>query len=351
MAPMCSTKVTCGLAFLAVVGALAVVPAQAHAQGPTPPTGDKVAAEALFEEGRKLVADAKYPEACPKFAESERLDASPSTLLNLANCWERLGRTATAWATYREAESAASAVHRQDYMETAARHARALSSALAHLTITVERPVEGMQVRRDGVVVGSAEWGLAIPVDAGSHTIEASAPGYKAWSAQVQVIRDGAQSALTVPALEMRTDSAPETRLETNLPAPTPPVSVGPVPDSNSSARPQRTTALAVAGVGLFGLGASAVFAVVAKGKYDDSVKNHCLSGHPNLCDDDGISLRNDARSFGNAATLALGIGAAALVAGGVLWFTVPRGSSRGPGATAFVILPTLGGVVAKGAF
>ena len=92
---------------------------------------DKVAAEALFEDARKLAAAGKYADACPKFADSERLDPSPSTLLNLANCWEKVGRTATAWATYREAESAANAAKRQDYMATAQRHADALAPKLA----------------------------------------------------------------------------------------------------------------------------------------------------------------------------------------------------------------------------
>ena len=61
---------------------------------PAPLGNDRVAAEALFDEGRNLVAAGKIAEACPKFADSQRLDPSPSTLLNLASCWEKLGRTA-----------------------------------------------------------------------------------------------------------------------------------------------------------------------------------------------------------------------------------------------------------------
>src|ERR1019366_5157952 len=61
------------------------------------PSNTSVAAEALFEEGRSLVAAGKYAEACPKFADSERLGPSVATLLNLAKCWGRGGRTAPAW--------------------------------------------------------------------------------------------------------------------------------------------------------------------------------------------------------------------------------------------------------------
>ncbi len=89
--------------------------APAFAQGPS---SSKVAAESLFEDARQLVTVGKVAEACPKFADSQRLDPSVATLLNLANCWEKLGRTATAWATYREAASAADAAGRKDYLAT-----------------------------------------------------------------------------------------------------------------------------------------------------------------------------------------------------------------------------------------
>jgi hypothetical protein len=343
------------------VGALTIaatvfVETPAHAQA-----SDNVAAEALFEDARTLVAAGKYAEACPKFADSERLGPSPATLLNLANCYEKLGRTASAWATYRAAASAANAAGRRDYLTTAQRRADGLSTKLARLTVTVAQPVTGLQVKRDGVLVDAAEWGIAIPIDVGSHSVEAAAPGHKAWAVAIQVAQDGAQAAVTIPTLEEAPADAtaaavpatpPATPSSVSTSSPTAPNDV-PSPEQPiaSSGGAQRAVALVVAGVGVVGLGVGTVFAISAKNKYNDSIANgQCPNPNDlNVCNATGVAERNDARSAGNIATVAFGVGAAALVAGGVLWFTAPHGSR--PANAAFEIAPTLGGFVARGAW
>src|SRR5579859_2493469 len=180
------TALAVALALVLAVEGRAFAQAQPASGTAAAPSG-KVVAEALFEEGRKLVGDGKYAEACPKFADSERLDPSASTLLNLASCYEKLGRTASAWATFREAASAANAVGRADYMGTAQRHADALSPRLSRLTVTVAGSLAGIRVERDAAAVDPAEWGTPIPVDPGEHTIAATAPGHQAWATTVDM--------------------------------------------------------------------------------------------------------------------------------------------------------------------
>src|SRR5580765_1680975 len=68
---------------------------------------DKAAAEGLFDEGRRLMAEGKYDEACPKLEASQRLDPGVGTMLTRADCLEKRGKTASAWAQLREASSAA----------------------------------------------------------------------------------------------------------------------------------------------------------------------------------------------------------------------------------------------------
>src|SRR3984885_15543934 len=114
----------------AIIAIAIAIASEQEARAQTPNPSGKSVAEALFEEGRKLVADGNFAEACPKFADSQRLDPSPATLLNLASCYEKSGRTASAWATYREAASADSAAGRAEYITTAQRHAEALGPRL-----------------------------------------------------------------------------------------------------------------------------------------------------------------------------------------------------------------------------
>jgi hypothetical protein len=333
-----------------VVGLLAgcmLAAGVAHAQ--TPPSSS-VTAEALFEDGRRLMTEGKYTEACPKFAAAERLDPSTATLLNLASCYEKQGRTATAWATYKEAASAASAAGRKDYLSAAERHASGLAQRLARLTLVVPHPVDGLRVERDGVAVDRAEWGIAIPIDPGSHSLAASAPGYKGWTSAVAVAQDGAQVTLTVPALDLLPVEVPTPKTmepqAATVPSSTPAEPPGDA-DSRSGSSTRTTVAWVVAGVGVVGLAVGTVFAVDAKNKYNDSLLQ-CEMGSPNLCTRDGVSSRNDARSAGDAATLAFGLGAAAVVAGGVLWLTAPSSAST-KATGSLVLTPTLGGASLRG--
>jgi hypothetical protein len=307
--------------------------------------GNKVSAEALFEEGRKLIAQRNPAQACPKFAESQRLDPSPSTLLNLASCYERLGKTASAWATYREAASSANALSRETLMAVASRHAAAIEPDLARLVITASVPVEGLEIRREGQVVGRGEWDVAMPVDPGPITVEASAPKKKRWSASIEVTQPGKTVTLSVPALE---DGPPE-------PPPTTTTSAemsGPAAPYDSGALvPHRATwqkpaALVSGGVGVAGLVVGTVFVLSAKSKYDDSLAK-CPSSK-DLCTPEGVSLRNDARSAGTTATVAYAAGGVALVAGAVLWFTAPK-SEKSRTSAELHLSPSLGGVTMYG--
>src|SRR5580692_11941446 len=101
-------------------------------------TGADAAATALFDEGRRLMDQHRWGDACPKLAESERLAPSGGTLLNLAECYEHTGQTASAWVAWKDAASRANAAGKADVEKRALAKAAALEPTLAHLTVTVD---------------------------------------------------------------------------------------------------------------------------------------------------------------------------------------------------------------------
>jgi hypothetical protein len=160
-------------------------------------------AEALYRQARDLMVAGKFDEACPKFAESQRLDPATGTLLNLAACHEKQGKLATAWLEYSDAQIAARRDAREDRVEYARARAQELEPRLSRLTLALASSADdpGLEIELDGASVGRAVVGAATPVDPGRHTVRVSAPGKKPWSADVEIAAAEQQS-LTIPPLE-----------------------------------------------------------------------------------------------------------------------------------------------------
>jgi hypothetical protein len=310
-------------AILAACAALAVT-SLAQAQEPS----DKAAAEALYEQGHALDAQGHYLQACPKYAESLRLDPGIGVMLHLASCWEKAGKPASAWAEYREAEQVA--VRAGDSRSDVARkRAEALESRLFRLTIVVPAAssVEGLALARDGEAVGPAQWGSSVPVDPGEHTVVAVAPGKRRWESKFLATEQSGSTTLTVPVL---VDDAPSA-----LPAPLPAAAT--TPDETPRApfwSTQRIVAVAVAGAGVVGVGVGTYFGILTKVKLDQS--NAPGDCQPNShCSAAGAALRTDAQNAATVSTVAFGIGLAALAGGAALWLTAPRPQGPRVGAVA----------------
>ena len=184
-----------------------VLSSPAHAQEPAPGaqiSGAEVTlAETLYREGRRLMGEQRHEEACGKFAESHRLDPATGTLLNLAACHEALGKLASAWLEFSDAARIARREQREDRVRFAEEHIQAIEPRLSRLTISVT-PTSGttVKIKLDGFMIGPAAYGLAAPIDPGTHSIEAFAEGYKTWTTRVVVGEDADQQQVSVPALE-----------------------------------------------------------------------------------------------------------------------------------------------------
>lgn len=184
-----------------VAPVLAVLLFAAAARAQAPSESAAVARE-LFDQGRTLLAEKDYARACPKFEESYRIDPGGGTVLNLALCNELRGKVATAWAQYDEALRWARRDGRADRERFALEHRAALERRLGKLVVVLERGarIPGLSVRRDGVPLGEGSLGEALPVDAGEHVVEATAPHRKPLRMAVRA-RDGVVTTLTIPVL------------------------------------------------------------------------------------------------------------------------------------------------------
>ncbi len=343
--------------FVVCASVALALPAQAQ-----PNAQAKAAAEALFDEGKKLLNAGDYPAACQKFEESDKLDPALGTELNLASCYEKGGRTASAWAMFRRVAAVAKTKKQADREKLARDRADALESVLSRLTIVVPDAVRvsGLSVRRNGEPVDPALYGQPVPIDPGAIEIEASAPGKRTFEKSLSLARSQNET-LTVPALEDESaaaapapppDAPPQV---TTMPVDAPPAEPAPPPDESGSGSSQRTIGLVVGGVGIVGLAVGGYFGLRAQSKNDDS-KSECLPSDPNRCSARGVSLRDDARSAGNVATVAGGLGLAAVIGGAVLYFTAPSSAgsarARSPGvALGARVSGRDGSIVLGGAF
>ena len=294
---------------LAFVGCISFSALPAGAQS------NKATAEALFTEGRTLATSGKCAEAIPKFQASQKLDPGVGTLLNLAECYEQLGKTASAWAEYREAISLARLAGSKDREELATERAKALEPKLSRLAIKVTGDAAGVTITRDGEAVESAELGQAIPVDPGNHVIEASAPGKQKFSQTIEIGENADSKVVEIPTLAAGAGPG--------VPPDQPPA-------AKSDGSSQRTIGLIVGGVGIVGVAVGAIFGLQASSKWDDA-KGKC-DDYPYGCGDDGVSLADDASSAATISTIGF-IAGGVLVAGGATLF-LTAGSSDDKGVS-----------------
>ena len=339
-------------AFMGSVLAALLVPGLAHGADASP---NAVRAEALFDEGRRLMAAGDYAAGCPKFADSEALDPAPGTALNLATCYEKSGKYASAWAAFRTAEALARASEQKTRAELARRRAEKLQPTLSRLTVDVPSPSQapGIEIRCDGESLPPPEWGVAVPHDGGAFQIAVSAPGKKGWTIRVELNPTGEALEINVPPLEDEPPppSIPPPPLALRLAlkldeGPAAPSALGRIESTivvknafpthlESRGAAQRTVGLLIGAAGILGVGSAGILGAVAKSKYDSAV--------PESGTQRGLSDSTAAFNAGNVGTIVLGIGTIVTLVGAGVWLTAPK--------AAVVVGANAGGLQVRGGF
>lgn len=317
------------------------------------PTPEDVAlSEALFREGKALLQEGKFDLACPKLAESQRLDPAGGTLVTLALCYEAAGKTATAWVVFGEALAVAERDKRADRAKLSKEHIATLEKKLSYLTI--ELAPEGIGpsdfvLTRDGTNVNRAALGTASAVDPGKHTINVSAPGFAPYTTEIDIGVDGDRKKVLIPKLEQLPEKPvdvpkPEKPVEKPVEKPieTPkPIVTPPVKDEPSAGmHPGRMGALVLGSVSILALGTGAYFGVSAKSKHDEALALCPTSPCPN---DKGVAQNDAARSDAGWST-GLVIGGFVGLAGSItLWTVMPKNAKTTQKAATIRLLPAIG--------
>ncbi len=292
-------------------------------------------AEALYRQARDLMAAGDYEHACPKFAESQRLDPATGTLLNLASCHERQGRLATAWLEYADVIAAARRDAREDRVQYASERMAELEPKLSRLTLVLAPDAEtpGLDIELDGAKVGRAVLGAPTPVDAGPHTVQVLAPGKKPLTLRVEVGASADQKTLSIPRLE---DAEPEPAPPVTPPAPL----VTPPPPSDSdraTTRPVPTSVYLAGGITLAlaaGAGATGLAYLNKRDDYNASMTQE----------------RKDEALTYSYVNLGLWVGAA-IGAGVTTYLYVTRPTERVALRVTPLLAPQLAGLGVSGGF
>jgi hypothetical protein len=307
---------------------------------------EMAAAESLFQEGKHLMAAGNYAQACPKLAESQRLDPGGGTLVTLALCHESEGKTASAWAEFGEALTLALKDGRVDRATVAREHGEHLEPKLSRLTVRVPAAVSGLagvEILQDGAVLGRPAWGTALPVDPGEHLLEAKAPGKKTWSRVILIAPAGDRQAIEVGPLQ----DEPVVK-----PAPPPPSPDAKAPAAVEPSHGQRTAGFIVGGVGVGLVGAASYFGLKAISDAH-SARDWCKNATP--CDNrDAVNLNESSKREADLSTAGFALGGVALGVGVILLLTSPSSKQasadlRGIRVAPLVGAGELGAVVSSG--
>ena len=293
---------------------------------------DKAAATELFDAGRDMMKQGDYAGACPKLAESARLEPTVGALAKLAECEEHEHRLVSAYGRWKQALNLARSAGDERAGDVEKEVAR-IDAIVPKLQITATGALSpDTVIRVDSVELGPAGLGVALAVEPGPHALQASAPHKTTWSTTVETKADGATTPVTIPVLEdvrpVLAPPPPPPPLFTPQPAPPP-------PSGHASAWP--TVGLVTAGAGVVAVGVGAALGFVAMGQRNDA-------GCPgNVCPDDAhASTLRGAKGTADVST-ALFIVGGALLGGGLATWWLSSGPAHGQTGVLFTPAGAIG--------
>ncbi len=291
---------------------------------------NKEKADVLFKQGKKLMSEKRYADACAAFEQSVKLDPGIGGQLNIAKCFEEWGKLGRALHAYQKAEEMARDA-KDSRLAKIHELVEGLEPNVPHLTLKVPADADTSEVSitLDGNAVDKADLGQAQLVDPGPHLVEWKSQGKK--KTKVVPVERGASSEVTLDIGAKIKPVKEEPKVVKTEPPPKEEPKQEPKDDRPKQyavdpGRNRRLIAYGVGGAGVVLIGTSTILTVVAKGKYNDALKNDCMN-MTNACDPAGLTATHSARSEANVGTVLFIVGAGAVGAGVALYLTAPHGA------------------------
>jgi hypothetical protein len=317
--------------------ACVLVATSAHAQT------NQAAATAQFDQGRALMKQKSYTEACKAFETSQKLDPQMGTLFNLADCHAHLGKIATAWLEYRDLGQRDTNAGRK---KEANRRAKELDKRMPHLVLDIATPPSGFAVTINGDDA-TQTIGIESPVDLGKLAIRATAPGYAPFETTKSITVEGKTVHVAIE-ITRGGDAAPGSDAGSKpASANDQSVTASPAPNApdesyrETSHRQRNGKIVALAGGGAIAIGA--VFGLRARSEWNDAQLvcpvHTCGTADARTR---GDSLVDSARSNAALAT-GFAIAGAAVAAVGIYYAVT---GTPAPTTTSLRFAPATGGAI-----
>jgi hypothetical protein len=304
-----------GLA-LAAVALATTTGSPARGQGPEDAGTDLATARQLFTDAMADESAKRFDTALDKYRRVGAVKDTANVRYRMATCLEALGRRAEALSSYQAAARLSDGDRTQaEVFRAASEHAGQLDRVVPRLTIVLPAgaPVE-TQVRVDDSPVDAAALHDAMPLEPGTHTISATAPGDAPFRTAV-TLGEGGRVSITVDLSPI----APRPAASASAAVPGTPPAGSDVPRPSHGAPAGAWVALGLGGA----LAAGSVVSFVLRSMDLNTLDKDCppSTTTPNqvLCTqahlDDAKTVQSRARIEG---PLGIGLGAGAVVSLGV---------------------------------
>ncbi len=339
--PSSNRRLAACLAVSILASALPAVPRVAHAE---PSAADKTSARDFMREGKELRAKDDHAGALKKFQAAYALVPSPITGFAVAQEQVALGQLVEARETLGDVQRMPLKPTETEDGKKARQDADALLADLVARVPVLEISLQGAQgpvkLAVDGKEVPAVAASEGLRVNPGTHGILAKVAGAPDQTASVDV-KEGERKKIVLTFPPSAASSEPPKSVTAKPAAPGPSEPTPPVAEAPKTAgdgKPDgtmRTIGLVVGGVGIAALGTGLVLGLAARSKYEDAKSARCAP----VCDAEGKTETDDARSLGNVGTVVFVVGAVLTIGGATLWLTA-KPTEGTPAVTAVKLGP-----------